>query len=890
MYTATLFFIISVIATSNVFASSSGLAGNDTDDDPDNDRIVVEAIRLPNTIDIDGRLDEAIWQSGPFTSNFTQRDPNEGAAPSERTEVRLFFDDNALYIGARMYDSAPDSIMARLGRRDAELDADKFSFYVDPFHDKRTGFYFAINAAGTRYDGVLMNDDWDDDSWDGVWEGKAVIDAEGWTAEFRIPFSQLRFHSDENAIWGVNFQRFIARYNEEDYLVYTPRDESGFVSRFADLVGMNGIQPRRQVEVTPYVTTRAEFTEQDANNPFNDGSKYVPTIGADFRIGVTTNLTLNATVNPDFGQVEVDPAVVNLSDVEVFFPERRPFFIEGSSVFDFGYGGANDHWGFNWGSPDFFYSRRIGRAPQGEVPSNDYADIPDGTRILGAAKLTGKIGEHWNFGTVQSVTAREFGDFSIGDEQFSEEVEPLSYYGVIRSQRELNEGRQGIGFISTTTLRNLRQDRLSDVFNSEAYTAGLDGWTFLDDEKIWVISGWVGASHVRGNETRMLALQQSSQHYFQRPDANHVSVDSSATSLTGMAGRIALNKQQGNVLFNTAIGLLSPSFDVNDLGFQWRTDMINGHIAGGYRWTDPGSFYRRLTLLTSFYRTIDFAGNTVWTGNWGLTRWQLLNYYNINVGYALNPETVNNRRTRGGPLTLNPPGYEIFTFMNTDTRKPWVFGLEGFTYQSDWMRNTEIGSEIEWKPVPNLSMTVNPSIEWNLQDAQWVGAYDDPLATATFGKRYVFGELEQVTVSSSVRLNWTFTPNLSFQLFAQPLISSGNYTNYKELAEPKTYTFNRYGEGNSTFSQEDQVADPDGPGPAPSIDLPEQDFTFKSLRGTAVMRWELRPGSTLFLVWTQTRSASEEIGTFRFKRSVNGLLDARPDNLFMVKFSYWLSK
>ena len=882
-----LFFLSAFSADASHVVSSYG---PDRTGDPTQPRLLVEATPLPTLINLDGRLDEPFWQAGPTTTTFMQREPEEGAQATERTEVRMYFDDDAIYVGARMYDSAPDSITARLGRRDAELDADKFTIFIDPFYDKRTGFYFSVNAAGTRYDGVLMNDDWDDDSWDGVWEGKAAIDEEGWTAEMRIPFSQIRFHSKDELVWGVNFYRFIERKNEEDYLVYTPLDESGFVSRFVDLIGMKDIKPRNQVEMLPYVTTRAEFTEQDASNPFNDGSQYIPTIGADFRVGVTSNLTLNGTVNPDFGQVEVDPAVVNLSDVEVFFPERRPFFIEGSSIFNFGYGGASNHWGFNWGNPDLFYTRRIGRAPQGSLSSHDYADVPDGTRILGAAKLTGKIGEDWNFGTVQSVTARERAELELDGARLSEEVEPLSYYGVVRAQREFQEGRQGLGFISTTALRQLRDERLENQFNGEAFVGGIDGWVFLDSSKTWVLSGWTSLSHVQGSTQRILDLQQNSQHYFQRPDAGHVSIDSSATSLTGMAGRFSINKQRGNVVFNSAIGFISPSFDVNDLGFQWRTDMINSHIGGGYRWSDPGSFYRRITLLTSFYRTIDFDGNTVWTGNWGLAYWQLPNYYEVEVGYALNPETTNNRRTRGGPLTTNPPGYEFFGEVSTDSRKAWVFEVEGFTYQSDWTRESDLGIEVEWKPATNILVSLNPRISWNFENTQWVGAFDDPLATATFGRRYVFAELDQITVSSSLRVNWTFTPNLSFQLFAQPLISSGEYANYKELDAPKTYDFNLYGEGGSTFSEETLIADPDGEGPAAAIELPQQDFTFKSLRGTAVLRWEIRPGSTLFFVWTQTRSEAEDLGMFRFRSSVNSLLDAKPDNVFMVKLSYWLSR
>ncbi|MDX1430751.1 MAG: DUF5916 domain-containing protein, partial [Rhodothermales bacterium] len=297
------------------------------------DVLSVSAARLSSNIELDGRPSDAAWAAAPVISQFVQRDPIEGAAPTLRTEVRILYDDEALYVSARMFDSAPDSIVARLGRRDNRLDSDDFTVYLDPFLDRRTGYFFGINAAGTLRDGVLMNDDWDDEDWDGVWVGKARIDDDGWSAEFRIPFSQLRFQASDEHVWGINFRRSIARKNESDFLVYTPRKESGFVSRFPTLNGLTGIAPKRQLEVIPYLTTRAEYLDHDDADPFNDGSNYVPGIGADFRVGVTSNLTLNATVNPDFGQVEVDPAVVNLSDVETFFPEKRPFFIEGNSVF-----------------------------------------------------------------------------------------------------------------------------------------------------------------------------------------------------------------------------------------------------------------------------------------------------------------------------------------------------------------------------------------------------------------------------------------------------------------------------------------------------------------------------------------------------------------------------
>ena len=373
----------------------------------------ISAVKTDQLITIDGNLNENIWKTTDCVSKFTQLDPNEGKAPTEKTVVWIAYTEDALYIAARMYDSSPDSIYANLVRRDADGNSDQFTVYLDSYNDKRSGNYFGITAAGTLKDGILYNDEWDDNSWDGVWEGKAHIDKEGWTAEMKIPFSQLKFKSGNIQTWGIDFKRDIARNHERDYLVYIPKNESGFVSRFANLLGIKDIKPSDQLEVLPYITSKAAYTAHDLNDPFNNGSKYSAGLGADLKYGLGSNLTLNATINPDFGQVEIDPAVINLSDVETFYDEKRPFFVEGSNIFNFGYGGSRSNWGFNWGSPDFFYSRRIGRTPQGSTPDADYTNYPDGTHILGAAKLTGKIDDDINVGVIQAVTQREFADLSI---------------------------------------------------------------------------------------------------------------------------------------------------------------------------------------------------------------------------------------------------------------------------------------------------------------------------------------------------------------------------------------------------------------------------------------------------------------------------------------------
>jgi hypothetical protein len=849
------------------------------------------AQRASGSIRIDGILSESVWQTPPYTA-FTQREPQENNKPTQETAVWVAYDEAALYIAARMYDTSPESLVVRLRRRDASWDSDMFAVFIDPYHDRRSGFYFALDAAGTYFDGTLFNDDWDEDSWDGVWEGNVRIDDTGWTAEMRIPFSQLRFHAAPQYVWGINVRRDVARRNERNYITFTPRGGSGFVSRFVDLVGMENITPARQVEILPYITARAQYSQTSPGNPFQNGSRYTPRFGADMKFGLGSNLTLDATVNPDFGQVEVDPAVVNLSDVETFFQEKRPFFIEGANIFNqFGVGGANNNWNFNWGGITYFYSRRIGRAPQGDVPSADYADVPSGTDILGAVKLTGKASENISIGTIHAITRREYARLQTGNERSEAEIEPLTYYGIARGLQEFGRGQHALGFMATYTNRMFQDDHLREQMNKSGLAVGVDGWTFLDDEKTWVVHGFTSVTQVTGSRERMVGLQRSSRRYFQRPDASHVGVDSNATSLTGYAARIRLNKQKGNFFLNSAIGFIDPNYEQNDLGFQSRSDIINGHIVASYRWTQPGSWYRYINLGAAIFESLDFEKNVTWKGVFHFGYIEFPNYYSLDWNFAYNPLTVNTRRTRGGPRTLNPPGYQIEVAPRTDYTKDIVVTPGFSTYQSDASRSSSVYLDVQWRPATNISITVSPSIERSYESAQYVTTVEDPLALHTFGRRYVFAELNQYTLSSSVRLNWTFTPKLSLQLYLQPLISAGDYGDFKELSRPQSYEFTVYGGNGSTIlrNRGEYEIDPDAAGPAPSFTIANPNFNFRSLRGNAVLRWEYLPGSTMYFVWTQTRSDTEDIGELQFNRSLRKLVDAHPDNIFLIKIAYWWS-
>lgn len=842
-------------------------------------------------ITIDGLLDEPVWRGEAAITTWTQQGPDEGAPATEAGEVRFAVDDGALYVAAHLRDRAPEEVMALLTRRDRGGQSDFFSVFVDPLRDGRTGYVFTVSAAGVQGDGALYNDDWRDDSWDGVWESKVRRTADGWTVELRIPVSQLRLPPGGSAAWGVNVARGIGRRNEVSYHVPRPQGGSGFVSRFATLSGMELLQPRRRLEVLPYVTARAEYAPAVPGSPFQDGSALGQAAGADLRLGLGGGLQLDATVNPDFGQVEVDPAVVNLSDVENFFEERRPFFVEGNSFFRFGYGGANNFMGFNWVNLEPFYSRRVGRAPQGSVPEAEHHEVPQGVRILGAAKVTGQVGG-WNIGTLGALTERTHARLAGPTGQWEAEVEPLAGYGVLRIQRDIAGGRHGIGMLGTLTRRDNTDGALVDQLNHGALLAGVDGWVTLDARREWVLSGWGAWSRVSGTADRILALQRGPGHYYQRPDADHVEVDPTRTHLDGGFGRLTLNRQQGNVLFNAAVGGVSPGFDNNDLGFVGQTDLLNAHVMTGYRWTRPGRFTQNARVQVATFGRWAFDGTRTGTGIWSNNRATWRNFTSSWIGVFATTAATDVRATRGGPRMTRPATFELFGGWESDGRKALTYGVNGFHHWGSQGSGDTWGGGVSlaWRPASNVNLAVAPNYRHSRSGWQYLRAVTDPLATATFGRRYVFGELDQHTLSADLRASWIFSPTLSLELFAQPLVSSGRYTGIRELRAPGSFDFLRYGEEGSTVDRASGMVDPDGAGPAAAFAVGQPDFTFASLRGNAVLRWEYQPGAALFLVWAQDRAMQEAAGDFRPGRSFDALFEGGGRNVFMLKASYRLAR
>lgn len=858
---------------------------------------VIHAERLVGAVDLDGVLDEADWQRSGET-RLVQNDPDNGCPPRQVTEFWVAYDDVALYIAARMHDSAPDSISARLGRRDTWPSSDWLYINLDTFNDDRNAFSFSINPAGVLGDSKLYNDGWGDNSWDGVWEAATRIDELGWVAEVRIPFSQLKFPAAEEQVWGMNLSRRTLRFNERCELFHKPRGESGYGRRFPDLVGINGIKPETKAELIPYLLGKGEFREVDPDDPFRSDPEFSGNAGFDFKTALSNNLTLNAAVNPDFGQVEVDPAVVNLGAYETFYEERRPFFVEDFNTFRFGREGLSSNWSFNWMDPLLFYSRRVGRAPQLAIEgSPDFYDAPQVTTILGAAKVSGKVG-NTSVGGLTAFTAKESAQLEKDGKRYEQVVEPLTNYTVARAKITKPDGSRGLGIMMTGTVRDLDDPVSQAALNKRSFTAGVDGWTELDDEGVWAVKGYLSGSHVSGSEEAISDLQLSSRRYYQRPDADHLEYDASATELKGWIGRAALNKQSGSWRLNGAAGYSSPGYEVNDVGFQYRTDAINSSLVGGHVWLEPHGIFRNQSVYVGTYKTWDTGGTPSEYGG-GVWYWnQFKNYWSMNLHCFFNPESNDLRLTRGGPMMREPRAREFDASVSTDWRKSWVVSVSGGMSSDEGGSMAASGRlSLELHPVSSFGLEIAPRYSWSQDEAQYYDEVTDPAMAATYGNRYIFGDLEYRQFSLETRFDWTFTPKLTLQAYVQPLFASGDYSDIKELAKPASYRFNRYGQDNGSTIVYDAEGDPDNPylvtpdgsDPANTFRLPDQDFNFKSLKVNMVLRWEYAAGSTFYLVWTQDRVDTQDPGTFDLGRDTKSLLDAPGSDILMVKVSQYFS-
>lgn len=848
-------------------------------------------------IAIDGRLDEAAWAAASPITDFKQQKPNEGEAPTERTEVRILYDVDAIYVGARMYDShGAAGVTTMLARRDGDTESDILRIDFDAYHDRLHSVEFDVNPSGWRGDATDF-----DGSWDPVWEAASNIDSLGWTTEVRVPLSQLRFSRQPLQTWGLNLTRIIHRNQERDVWAFWKQNEVGGPAFFGDLSGLQLQGGTHHAEFLPYVVGRAQrLSSGDRASPFFHRSASDMRIGADAKYMLTNSFTLAATVNPDFGQVEVDPAVVNLSQYETFFPERRPFFVEGSDLFNFGQPGCNINCGFGLG---LFYSRRIGRPPQGAslaFARGPFADVPENTEILGAAKLTGRTASGYTVGALDAVTRRETAEVQTdASERVEQPVEPLANNLIARAKRDLRKGNVVLGGILTSVDRRLDDPGLRSLLPSSARTLGTDADFYWVNHTYHLYTA-VSASSVTGDSLAIARLERSSARYFQRPD-RRVSggifsndYDPSATSLSGYGAIGRFVKESGKWQGDVNAAAVSPGFETNDLGFLQTADWrwVNGSF--GPVFTKPTRFYRTAQVMLGLEKQWNYDGDATGADATLFVESQLLNYWEIILLGSRGFAAISDRLTRGGPAVRIPASNIGLVEVSTDPRRHVVLTTTvSASTTDDGGRNSSLDLSASIRPAPNVQLTLGPGYSHSTSMSQYVTQISDRTATTFYGSRYVFSHLEQKQLYMTVRGAVTFTPSLSLDVFAQPLIASGDYTNFEEFAAPRQQRKLVYGKDVGTVTTSGEAGtlqyaiDPDGPGPASTFTLDNPNFNFRSLRGTSVLRWEWRPGSTAYLVWTQTRSDTAPLGNLSFSRDRSALFKAPADNIFVLKISYW---
>ncbi len=842
----------------------------------------VEALRLvgPDPV-IDGFLDEPDWENAMAARNFVVFEPDEGAAPSQDTEARVLYGDEALYVGIRAFDDSPDSIVTRLARRDERPHSDWVDVVIDSYHDRRTAFRFSVNPAGVKADSYLFDDTDQDDSWDAVWDVATQIDDQGWTAEFRIPYSQLRFGGAARQTWGINFVRQIARHLEMSLWAPISKGDGAIVSRFGELKGLRDLSPPRRLEVLPYSLVQVESAPGRSADPFHAPRDFSSAVGGDIKYGITTNLTLDLTINPDFGQVEADPAQVNLTAFESFFPERRPFFVEGANIFSFGFSEGDG----DLASEGLFYSRRIGRAPQGRVPSSVYSDTPDRTRIVGAAKLSGKTRTGWSLGFLNALTGREKAD--LADESGPLDgrlVEPLTLYGVGRVSKDFRAGKSALGVISTWTQRD-RTGADELALHTGAYAAGVDARHRFGSDR-FLATGYLLGSTVRGSAEAISRTQRSPARYFQRPDAEHTEFHPDRTSLKGWAGSASFLKVAGGSWrYGTGVMARSPGFEANDLGFMRESDFLSPWVWAGYNHYKPTERLQRWNVNFNGWSAYSFGGERYNTGgnlNGSLT---LKNFWSGYAGVAHNAEGLTNTALRGGPLLRRDASWNGWFGVRSDSRKPLQFNVN-----NNWQVRPESGSRryasnvgLRWRPSSSATISAGPFVNWRVEDLQWVGSFD-----LGGPPRYLFGRMSQTTGGFTARADWTFSPTLSLQVYAQPFVSAGDYSQFKRITDPRAQAYrDRFVAVESGDGGEGRLeGDIDGDGTGDAFRNP--DFNVKQFRSNVVLRWEYQPGSTLFLVWSQGRDHFARSGDFSFGGDLGTLFDQSSEDVFMLKASYWI--
>jgi hypothetical protein len=833
---------------------------------------------------LDGVLDDAAWASAVPISDFVQKIPDEGAQPSVGSEVRLLYDDDALYISARLRRSDPEAIRTSITRRDGESDAEVFIVSLDPYLDRRTAYSFSISSGGVRGDWYLPQDSEDsgrESQYDPVWSARARVDSAGWTAEMRIPFSQLRFNAASEQTWGLQLTRHVSDRSERIQWVLIPAAAAGFASRFGRLEGIAGIPAARRLELMPYVA--ADLMYRGAvhpSDPFDD--RVAGRAGGDLKMGMGPNLTLDATFNPDFGQVEADPAVVNLTAFETVFDERRPFFIEGNELLT----GRGQSF---LGRPTWFYSRRIGAAPRNGAQA-DFVKQPANTTIASAAKVTGRLSSGLSLGALVAITPREYALTydSLLEERGRVPVEPPSLFGVLRMQQDIGSQQSNIG-LSVTHVRRSFDDRggLDQLLPGNALAGGLD-WKLRYREGMYEITGWVGGSVVHGEPEAIARLQRSSAHYFQRPDQDHIEYDPTRTSLSGFTASIRADKNAGRfTLGGIQLSTRSQGFDINDAGQMRSGDDIDFNADIQLRDTQPNRLVRFFQFGTSTQMGWNYGGIRQYMRFTQTGQATLHNFWRVSARGTLHVRSRSDDLTRGGPLMGTARGYTLNAQVSSPANRPttWTARSEYFDDEFGGWR-WDVSSGLTIRPAPRWQASIDPSYSHSVDSRQYVATRSDGSA-ATFGARYIFAYIERSTLSARLRLNYALTPNFTIEGYAEPFAASGRYRDFGELPRARSRelrVYGRPGTGTAIIADSSGYTVQDG---TQVFTINAPDFSRLSFRSNLVLRWEWLPGSTAFLIWQQNRQRFSEVGDLVSPGDLFDATRATGDNFFVIKVSYW---
>ena len=825
---------------------------------------------------IDGKLSDPCWEKGQWTGQFVQQIPFQGKNPSQETDVKILYDENNIYVAFKCHDIGPGKIRPILSRRDVDEGAgDIVGIAFDSYHDKQTAYEFNVTAAGQKIDMVHLGAYQLDYNWDAVWDAKTQVYDSVWTAEMQIPFSQIRFAPGKNQVWGLHIWRWIDRYNENTQWKLIPVDAPAMVYLFGELKGIEGVKPKTNYEFLPFLSSRfSPNTDQEKQMKYG--------FGLDGKVKLNSGFNLDYAINPDFGQVEADPAILNLTSYEVFNEEKRPFFLEGNTILD-----------YSIGDDMLYYSRRIGHEPSSPSILNNVdatkTSIPENTTILSAFKLTGKTKNGLSLGFVQSFTDKENATFTkgtyLGNPISKMAVEPYSNYMVGRIKQDFNNGNTVFGGMVTSTIRNITDEHLKSL-PKFAFAEGFDFQHNWKNRKYY-IDFKSFFTDVNGSNSSISDLQRSSVHYYQRPDADNIGYDSTRTTLAGWGGYMSGGKRSGKFRAIGSLNWRSPGVDFNDLGYLYQADLIQQTAKLTYKVSQPKGIVRSYYGEFTQEHDWNFGGeNTLDRLNLhGFV--QFNNLWQIHLNLRRNFNIYDTRELRGGPKLYKSANSDMDLFVQSNSVKDfWAgFGPRFTWYDDDISKASYFTTQLNWQISDRLSI-LSRTVWSNTKDNDKYVTKVTDLADNT---HYLIGTLNRNTISSTLRFEYFLSPEISIQYYGNPYASIGKYSNFREVGDgASTFPAKRYlpikiektGSGAYSITGEEE--------PIYSINK-TTDFNFQEFRSNFVGRWEFKSGSTFYLVWTNTRSAySDKLDETEWK-SFGSIWKQKAENVFMIKFSYWFS-